>query len=200
MKTRYFEAYRPLVLLGIGCVLSIAIIFWESYLLKGESLSLTLSDTESQEYDFEELSNEKSRLLPLQNYRALVSAPLFFEGREEVAATSDSNDDGSLKLTGIVLTPEGFLALVRDKEGAYYRLDKGNDVQGWTVASVQRDRVELVKNAESRELMLFEAGNRHDLTAKELEGCFKHQADLPLEECFKHPEKFAHRSQSGGTA
>ena len=126
----------------------------------------------------------------------MVNAPLFFEGREEVATITANNDDGSLKLTGIILAPQGFLALIRDEKSVYYRLDKGNDVQGWTVANVQKDRVELVRNSESRELMLFEANaNAHDLTAKELEDCFKNHADRPLKDCVDHPGKPTHKNE-----
>ncbi|MEQ1637880.1 MAG: hypothetical protein ABL903_14445 [Methylococcales bacterium] len=196
MNARYLEQYRPLFFLGIACFLTSGFIVWEWRVIDREQFSFILPHYESNALNLERLTMDQALLLPLQEYQEMVKVPLFFEGREEVAVIS-SVDESALKLTGVVLTPHGFVALVRDEQGAYHKLDQGHEVLGWTVAAVKNDRVELVRNAESRELTLFEGRNRHDLTAQELEDCFKNQADLPLEECFKHPEKYAGKSKGG---
>ncbi|MCX7087858.1 MAG: hypothetical protein NTV00_07375 [Methylococcales bacterium] len=196
MNTHPIEHYRSLLFFGLGCILTSGIIFWEWHFIANEYHPSVSAYHEAQENHLNRLSDDKEAMMPLQKYQEMVNAPLFFEGREEVATITANNDDGSLKLTGIILAPQGFLALIRDEKSTYYRLDKGNDVQGWTVANVQKDRVELVRNSESRELMLFEANaNTHDLTAKELEDCFKNHADRPLKDCVDHPGKPTHKNE-----
>jgi hypothetical protein len=195
MNSQKLEHYRSMLLYGVGCLLVGCVIFWEYRLMESGHTSSVMYGFESHGDAFKRISDDKALLLPRQNYQEMVSVPLFFEGREEVAYLTDSHDDGSLKLTGIVVTPKGYVALIRDDQGVYHKLDSGSDVQGWTVTVIQKDRVELARNSETRELILFDIDNKHDLTAQELEDCFKNQADLPLEECIKHPEKFARKSQ-----
>jgi hypothetical protein len=198
MKTHALAQYHPLVFLALGCMLSSSVIAWEWRALKSQRIT-TLSQPEPKALTLERFVNGQFRLLPLQEYREMVNMPLFFEGRAEVVMVTENVDDGAFKLTGVVFTPQGFVALIQDRQGAYYKLNEGADLNGWKVGTVEKDRVELVRNMESRELTLFASSNKRDLTAQDLEACFKHQADLPLEECFKHPDKYARKSL-GATA
>ncbi len=192
MKT-YPSPYRSLLFLALGCTLSSSAIVYELQMLGGNP------PTKRAPQKFQDLAmsrsiNNSSQLSSLQNYQEMVNMPLFFKGRQEVAAATESLDDGTLKLTGVVYTPEGYVALMQDKQGAHFKLNQGADVKGWKVGAVQKDRIELVKNTESLELMLFEVHNKRDLTEQDLEACFKNKTNLPLEECFKHPDKYAHKA------
>ncbi|NOT85909.1 MAG: hypothetical protein HOP02_14265 [Methylococcaceae bacterium] len=196
MNTRHLDQHKTLLFLGMACLLTSSLITWEWHVINDEQFSSALPGYESNAFNLERLADKQSLLLPLQEYQEIVNVPLFFEGRQEkIAVVEDApviiEEESNLKLTGVILTPQGFAALIRDEQGAYHKLDPGHDVQGWTVANVQKDRVELTRNSESRELTLFEVHHKHDLTAQELEDCFKNLTNLPLEECFKHPEKFA---------
>lgn len=192
MNTYAFAPYRPLLFLGVGCVFSSCLIIYEWQSLNQKQTS-PFSPIQLSISGLVRTANDSSPLKPLPAYQTMVNMPLFFAGREEVVAVTESADDGSLKLTGVVNTPEGFVALLQDKQGAHYKLNQGDEVKGWKVGSVQKDSVELLKNTASLELILFAARSKKDLTEQDLEACFKHKADLPLEECFKHPEKYARK-------
>lgn len=190
-----YTSYRSLLFLAMGCALSGTLVAYEWQALQHHPLSLTPS-SKAQLLAFQRTNSDSLHLMPLEAYQEMVKMPLFFAGRAETIAVTTSADDGSLKLTGIVNTPQGFVALMQDKEGAHYKLNQGEDVKGWKVSSVQKDRIELVRDTESLALSLFEVHKKRDLTAQDLEQCFKNQVNLPLEECFKHPDKYAHKAPS----
>lgn len=193
MNMTTFASYRSVFFLSLGCVLSGGVAVYEWQLLN-HNTAILWSPYKSQALVLDRNHNEFSSLMPLPAYQEMVNSPLFFEGRKETVAVIESQDDGSLKLTGVVYTPNGYVALLQDKQGAQYKLNQGEAINGWQVGEVQKDRVALVKNTESLELTLFAVHNKRDLTAQDLEACFKNHANLPLEECFKHPDKYTHKT------
>lgn len=193
MNMTILTPYRSLLFLSLGCILSGSLIVYEWQML-GHNIATTLPPSKkAQVLALDRNSNDFSPLLPLSAYQEMVNSPLFFEGRKEAVAVVETQDDGSLKLTGVVYTPNGYVALLQDKQGAHYKLNQGEAINGWQVGEVQKDRVALVRNTESLELTLFAVHNKRDLTAQDLEECFKNNANLPLEECFKHPDKYTHK-------
>lgn len=194
MTMSTFAPYRSLLFLSLGCVLSGGLIIYEWHMLNHNAAATTLPSKQPPILAMDRNSSDFSPLLPLSAYQAMVNSPLFFEGRKETVAVVESQDDGSLKLTGVVYTPNGYVALLQDKQGAHYKLNQGEAINGWQVGEVQKDRVALVRNTESLELTLFAVHNKRDLTTQDLEECFKNNANLPLEECFKHPDKYTHKT------
>jgi general secretion pathway protein N len=96
-------------------------------------------------------------LPPIETYAAITERPLFTRSRrppsEEapipVAATLD------LELTGVIISGEERIALLRDTEtGVLMRLSVGDQVQGWFLTGIETEQVELQSDGRSVTIVL----------------------------------------------
>ncbi|MGZ8248345.1 type II secretion system protein N [Methylomagnum sp.] len=100
--------------------------------------------------------------LPEENeYEQMAERPLFMENRkpgvDAAAEPPPAVPVGpmTLKLMGIVWTPEGKLALVADAKGKYKRLKPQDSLDGWTLVELGTDKVTMLQGERREELTLL---------------------------------------------
>lgn len=89
-----------------------------------------------------------------QDYPEIVARPLFTPGRRPAAGDTAANEDESLVVIGIGTTTDSSTALLRTGEGQVRRIRVGDEVNGWTVATIEPAAVTLTRDGESRRLGL----------------------------------------------
>jgi len=60
--------------------------------------------------------------------------------------------EGELIYRGVVGTPEGFVAFIEGRET--YQVREGDEVEGWKVIKIEKDKVELYNKKKKKEIML----------------------------------------------
>jgi hypothetical protein len=100
--------------------------------------------------------------LPEENdYEQMAERPLFMENRRpgvenvEPPTVEVKNTPMTLKLMGIVWTPQGKLALVADAKGKYKRLRPQDSLDGWTLTEIGADKVTMLQGDRREELTLL---------------------------------------------
>jgi len=100
-------------------------------------------------------------LPPQDQYEAIVERPLMVKGRRPVTEqTSPStthvvqNTKMNMQLMGVVMSPQGMTALLKDNQGKYRRVRKDESVDGWFVVELYKDKVVVVQGGANHELML----------------------------------------------
>jgi hypothetical protein len=101
-------------------------------------------------------------LPPLTEYRDIVERPLFSETRrpapdepEVIAEPEPETEEQELTLIGVMLTPDLQVALIEvDDQGKVARLKIGERTNGWTLESVESNKVVLRKGESAKELPL----------------------------------------------
>ncbi|SJM92897.1 conserved hypothetical protein [Crenothrix polyspora] len=103
---------------------------------------------------------------PEQSFADMVNRPLFIKGRRPVPelpvdpklAIAKPSGPFNWQLNGIYTKGKSLYALlsrsVRVPKGNFKRLSKGTDIDGWTLAEVQKDKVILNQNGMQKELLL----------------------------------------------
>lgn len=89
-----------------------------------------------------------------QDYPEIVARPLFTPGRRPAAGDTAASEDESLVVIGIGTTTDSSTALLRTGEGQVRRIRVGDEVNGWTVATIEPAAVTLTRDGESRRLGL----------------------------------------------
>ncbi len=89
-----------------------------------------------------------------QDYPEIVARPLFSPGRRPAAGDQASSEDDSLVVIGIGTTTDSSTALLRTGEGQVRRIRVGDEVNGWTVATIEPAAITLTRDGESRRLGL----------------------------------------------
>jgi len=59
---------------------------------------------------------------------------------------------GELIYRGVIGTPDGFIAFIEGRET--YNVREGDEVEGWKVIKIEKDKVELYNKEKKKELML----------------------------------------------
>ena len=149
--------YKELFLLSI-CVFFLGIIYWEWSVFTAVSTKTMNSSSESDNSFFDNLPDYQDNLLSKQEYENITMSPIFIEGRvaikhDEVSVVQGSSD---FKLTGVVLNAGSLLALIKDAKNEQFRLKVGEQANGWTVISIQKDAVELRNADQIQNLLLVE--------------------------------------------
>jgi general secretion pathway protein N len=101
-------------------------------------------------------------LPPLTEYSEIVERPLFSDSRrpapdepEVIAEPEPEVEEQELTLIGVMVTPNLQMALVEaDEQGEVARLKIGETTNGWTLESVESNKVVLRKGESVRELPL----------------------------------------------
>lgn len=104
------------------------------------------------------LTETRERPLFVRERRPISATPIELpEPTQEVAAPPPAPDLPSLRLTGIVITPNGKAALLMEPgKQAATRAYVGDRVAAWQVTAVRADKVVLSGNDTSQELQLFD--------------------------------------------
>ncbi len=149
------------LLLAVCTVLAvIAVAEWAYAEFSYRELLASIDDIDETEDEAETLPEIKLAEKPLESYSHMVNRPLFTEGRKPVEEvdnkpTEEFTGNIELELTGIVETPEGTTAMLRDKlKQKNYRARKGDNVEGWDVDDVLDEKVIVRRGANRKELPL----------------------------------------------
>jgi hypothetical protein len=113
--------------------------------------------------EFERIGSHDFVLAPKENFAEFVERPLMIEGRRPVADAPEASavtapvDQGNLqiKLMGVVTTPVGTTAVLKDSKGAYQRLQVNGTIDGWDVEEIQGDRLILNQGGTRQELKVW---------------------------------------------
>lgn len=157
------EYVLPAVLAGIALVLGF-IVALEALVLDRKRQAALVKPQSQAAPPMETGSGgpESLELPPLDDYRQIADRPLFMESRRP---GSDMNEPPpppevrkmpmTLKLMGIVHTPEGRKALLVDAKGKYKRLKAQDTLDSWTLVDVGVDRVVMQQGQDNQELPLL---------------------------------------------
>lgn len=107
---------------------------------------------------------------PLESYHDMVDRPLFASSRRPIevamppdeppsdeptdAPTQITSIGDSYRLAGTVNENGRITALLVAPSGAYLRLERGDEIDGWRVSAIGGDRVLFVRGEEAAELRL----------------------------------------------
>lgn len=113
------------------------------------------------------LVNEKITIPPLQYYTAITDRPLFYEERKPIVFTEPEKKKAKTSLikkrtkpdqyylSGIIITPDSRLAVIRDATGKNTeRLSMGDTYSGWTLTQIDPLKVTLRKGDQEKVLEL----------------------------------------------
>ena len=109
---------------------------------------------------------------PLQQYAEIVERPLFDVSRRlpppETKSTSVAATKlRQLRLTGVVITPEKNLAILRDKNPReMIRLEQGMTVGGWSLEEIRANGITFRMGAATHELLLHEKKDQASATGR----------------------------------
>ena len=100
---------------------------------------------------------------PLATYGETVKRPLFSPSRQPPDPSTEPpepkpvlNQDIKARLAGIIITPEGRLALLqKPQEKEAIRVSEGQTFEGWVVKSIQADRI-VLNRGESTQVVMIE--------------------------------------------
>lgn len=112
-----------------------------------------------------EVETRRFELPPEPEYAVIKARPLFHEDRrpeerdseqqkdeQELAAEQKAAEPPPVTLTGVIITPDERIAMLRhDKKREYVTLKQGQPLEGWTLQEVNRRRI------------VFDAGGRQQI-------------------------------------
>ncbi len=109
-----------------------------------------------------DVGQERDFSLPAQeHYEEIIERPLMVKGRRPISENTGpssndvvSNTKMNMVLMGVVMTPQGMTALIKDNQGKYQRVQLDGSVDGWSVVDLQEDKVIVNQGGDSHELML----------------------------------------------
>jgi len=162
MRTVWSGLNVKLISLLLICCLVLASIVLAEWLYAGysfQNLLASIENTEEVPSEIETLPEIKLAEKSMESYSAMVSRPLFTEGRkpiedEEIAPVQNFSGNIELILTGIVEAPEGVTAMLQDNNNKHYRAREGEEAEGWEVLSIEADKVVVANGGNKKELML----------------------------------------------
>jgi type II secretory pathway component PulC len=95
-------------------------------------------------------------LSPLQSFAVVTERPLFAQSRQPAKATSGESDAwSSFVLAGIIITPElREVMMLHNDPATLVRVQEGEAIDGWTLASIFPDHVVFRNDVEQHDLML----------------------------------------------
>jgi general secretion pathway protein N len=98
-------------------------------------------------------------LPPLDTFAEVTERPLFSSSRRPIAAETSSAviKPLSASLAGIVISPSSSSIIVMHGDPpALLRLKVGDDIDGWSISSIEPSRVVLQRGAEEQQLKLHD--------------------------------------------
>ncbi len=160
MNKTALHFYKPAFLLGIGSCFLSAIIFWEWNTLNPEKF-LQFNKKKKNSVATDVLPQYKDILLPKENYGAITSIPLFIQGRSPILEKANKltnvvETNSVLKLTGVISSSQGFIALVQDDKNTQFRVKNNDLINGWKVLTILKETVTLSKQQQIQTLQLVD--------------------------------------------
>jgi hypothetical protein len=155
-------------LLASVCIVLLLIITAEWLYAKHarKQLQKAITAVEIQPYKVDELPSLELTKQPEEKYVDLVTRPLFIKGRkpmETVDITEDTAAGGSetfdWQLNGVYTKGKQLFALfsrakISATEKNYFKIAEGDDIDGWTLAEIHKDRALIKQGSHQKELML----------------------------------------------
>lgn len=156
-KSLSFSFYKTGIAF-FGCCVLMALTIWEWQVFEDTSIKRSSKTTAKIDEDyFDHLVDYQSPVLSSETYENVVNAPLFIQGRTAIKRQESAMEGSSnFKLTGVILTNHGFLALINDDKNNKFRSKVGEIINGWTVTSVLKDSVELKQENQIQKLLLVD--------------------------------------------
>lgn len=155
---KLLSLYKSALILSALCTVMMSVVLGElsSYHQQHEQFYQQLKHQNSTPPSIAGLPSYSTGIKDESSYSAITESPLFIEGRQAVVADIQAApvEAQTLKLTGILISPQGYLALIQDDRLSSYRLKKGEQISGWQVDDIQATRVILRKNNQIKELSL----------------------------------------------
>lgn len=166
--------YTLAFIFAICSVLLIFLIIVQTYYSESyrEQLFHEIESVDSAGFALQEIPGSPLSERQLDDYSELVERPLFFNERrpvvpgegttEEPEAEKKALKEITLKLIGIINTPDSVYALFQDPkakpdESQFKHLKQGDDVNGWTLKEIKTDRVIISSTTGSEEILLRKA-------------------------------------------
>jgi hypothetical protein len=180
-------------LLASICIALLLIIIAEWLYAKHsrKQLQKSITSVETQPYKVDELPSLDLTKQPEEKYVDLATRPLFIKGRrpvetvdvEEAAAVAGS-ETFDWQLTGVYTKGEQLSALFsREKapatEKKYLKITEGDDISGWTLAEIHKDKVVLRQGSHQKELMLRKPKLKELPKKRSIPNAFTPKAETP---------------------
>ena len=151
------------VCMGLGLII-VGEWLYASY--EQRQLLTSISSAKLQDYKTDELPEIDLTQQPEENYADLVARPLFVKGRKpvdeptpEIMQAAAKPDSFDWQLTGIYSTGKNVSALFsRSKSKVakdnHRRITTGDDLDGWKLTDINKDKVTLKQGSDEKELLL----------------------------------------------
>ncbi len=162
---------KRLTLLAAICSVCILIIISEwLYGLWAQKKALNSTNVAHPELSIDKMPVIDLLNQPEENYANLVTRPLFIKGRRPVKEISQEArlaagtiaNTFDWQVNGIYTTPKGASALfsrssAKTTKNSHRKLTIGAELDGWKLTEIHKDRVLLMQNNQSKELLLQKA-------------------------------------------
>lgn len=131
-----------------------------------KQLQKAITAVETQPYKVDELPSLELTKQPEEKYVDLVTRPLFIKGRRPIETVDIAEDvavGGSdafdWQLDGVYTKGKQLFALfsrtkISATEKNYLKIAEGDDIDGWTLAEIHKDRTLIKQGSHQKELML----------------------------------------------
>ena len=151
------------VCMGLGLIIAGE---WLYASYEQRQLLASISSAKLQDYKIDELPEIDLTQQPEENYTDLVARPLFVKGRKpvdepapEIMQAAAKPDSFDWQLTGIYSTGKTVSALFgRSKSKVakdnHRRITAGDDLDGWKLTEINKDKVMLKQGSDEKELLL----------------------------------------------
>ncbi|MEY3879535.1 MAG: hypothetical protein RIQ94_330 [Pseudomonadota bacterium] len=159
------KRFYVLATICVACILIILMEYFYALWAQKHTVNSTAAIHPKQLLD--EMPVIDLRLQPESSYADLVTRPLFIKGRrpvnealsETLLTSQTATNTFDWQLNGIYTTPKGLCALLsrstaKRPKDAHRKLTVGAELEGWTLTEIQKDRVLLEQNNQSKELLL----------------------------------------------
>ncbi|MGZ8175014.1 hypothetical protein [Methylobacter sp.] len=156
---------KLLVAVGIGLCLVIAGEWLYAHYMR-ERLLTSISSEKPQEYKADQLPDIELTRQPEDNYVDLVARPLFIKGRRSVDEPVRETGQAAAKpetfdwqLTGVYSTKKTVSALFSRAKSKvakdnHRKITVGEDLDGWKLTEINKDRALLKQGSKEKELLL----------------------------------------------
>lgn len=156
MSRQAFSPSRLLTLALAGaCAVLVLLLAAQQWLGRGDPDAGVIQVSPSTEGVPSSLETRQFDLPPRGDYAEVTARPLFNEnrrpeerdaegsGQEEAVAAEESRSElPPLSLTGVIITPEQRIAMLRNtNDQEYVTLKEGEPLEGWTLEEVSRRRI-----------------------------------------------------------
>jgi hypothetical protein len=153
--------YRLTVVLGAAALLLVMLLALEWFLIKPSPMPSAAPRRGQDPQAQDNLLGDAFSLPAVATFKQTVDRPVFMESRRPAPpapagppAKTEPPPPISLKLMGVLATPEGQMVLIADAKGKYRRLKPKETLEGWEIVEIMGDRVRLQQGGIEEDLLL----------------------------------------------